>query len=118
MTFNPKIWFITGISRGLGRELASAALEQGDVVIGTCRSGESDIGAVPDRFQVFALDVTNHRDVVSVVTQAWQIGRRTLVVRDRLLDRMALWPIRSGKSKSQVANPDGILKQPENSVSP
>jgi len=25
----------------------------------------------------------------------------TLIVRDRLLDRMALWPIRSGKSKSQ-----------------
>ena len=25
----------------------------------------------------------------------------TLIVRDRLLDRMALWPIRSGKNKSQ-----------------
>jgi cytochrome b561 len=25
----------------------------------------------------------------------------TLIIRDRLLDRMALWPIRSGKSKSQ-----------------
>ena len=80
MTSNPKIWFITGISRGLGRELASAALEEGDVVIGTSRNGKSDIGAVPDRFHVFALDVTNHRDVVSVVTQAWQISRRVDVV--------------------------------------
>jgi NAD(P)-dependent dehydrogenase (short-subunit alcohol dehydrogenase family) len=43
-----KVWFITGISRGFGRELASAALEQGDVVIGTSRNGKSDIGAVPD----------------------------------------------------------------------
>jgi cytochrome b561 len=25
----------------------------------------------------------------------------TLIVRDRLLDRMALWPIRSGKNKIQ-----------------
>jgi catalase len=80
MTSNPKIWFITGISRGFGRELASAALEQSDVVIGTSRNGKSDIGAVPDRFHVFALDVTNHRDVVSVVTQAWQISRRIDVV--------------------------------------
>jgi NAD(P)-dependent dehydrogenase (short-subunit alcohol dehydrogenase family) len=32
-----KVWFITGVSRGFGRELASAALEQGDVVIGTSR---------------------------------------------------------------------------------
>ena len=80
MSSNPKIWFITGISRGFGRELASAALEQGDVVIGTSRNGKSDIGAVPDRFHVFALDVTNPQDVVSVVTQAWQIGGRIDVV--------------------------------------
>jgi NAD(P)-dependent dehydrogenase (short-subunit alcohol dehydrogenase family) len=75
-----KVWFITGLSRGFGRELASAALEQGDVVIGTSRNGKSDIGAVPDRFHVFALEVTNRQDVVSVVTQAWQIGGRIDVV--------------------------------------
>jgi len=32
-----KIWFITGISRGLGRALAEAALLRGDTVIGTSR---------------------------------------------------------------------------------
>lgn len=31
-------WFITGISRGLGRALASAALARGDTVVGTARS--------------------------------------------------------------------------------
>ena len=60
-TSNPKIWFITGISRCFGRELASAALEQGDVVVGTSRNGKSDISAVPDRLHVFGLDVTNRQ---------------------------------------------------------
>lgn len=32
------IWFITGVSRGLGRVLAQAALARGDVVAGTVRS--------------------------------------------------------------------------------
>jgi NAD(P)-dependent dehydrogenase (short-subunit alcohol dehydrogenase family) len=75
-----KVWFITGISRGFGRELALAAPEQGDVVIGTTRNGKSDIPVAPDRFHVFALDVTNRQEVVSVVTQAWQICGRIDVV--------------------------------------
>jgi NAD(P)-dependent dehydrogenase (short-subunit alcohol dehydrogenase family) len=32
------IWFITGVSRGLGRDLALAALARGDVVAGTVRA--------------------------------------------------------------------------------
>jgi NADP-dependent 3-hydroxy acid dehydrogenase YdfG len=32
-----KIWFITGISSGLGRALAQTVVEQGDFVIGTFR---------------------------------------------------------------------------------
>jgi NAD(P)-dependent dehydrogenase (short-subunit alcohol dehydrogenase family) len=68
-----KVWFITGISRGFGRELASAALKQGDLVIGTTRNGQSDISASPDRLRVFALDVTHSKDVDSVVTKAWQV---------------------------------------------
>ena len=34
-----KTWFITGIVRGLGRDLAQAALRCGDTVIGTTRDG-------------------------------------------------------------------------------
>ena len=32
-----KVWFITGTSRGFGREWAQAALERGDRVAGTAR---------------------------------------------------------------------------------
>jgi NAD(P)-dependent dehydrogenase (short-subunit alcohol dehydrogenase family) len=77
----PKVWFITGISRGFGRELALAAFGEGDVVIGTSRNGTSDIGAAPERFHVLALDVTRPGDVASVVEKAWGIlGRVDVVV--------------------------------------
>lgn len=36
-----KTWFITGIGRGLGRDLAQAALARGDTVIGTMRESAS-----------------------------------------------------------------------------
>lgn len=36
----PKIWFITGISSGLGKALAHAVLQQGDIVVGTFRKAE------------------------------------------------------------------------------
>ena len=32
-----RTWFITGVSRGLGRAIAKAALIEGDTVIGTVR---------------------------------------------------------------------------------
>ncbi|SEG69247.1 Short-chain dehydrogenase [Bryocella elongata] len=76
----PRVWFITGISRGFGRELASAALEQGDIVIGTTRKGSQDIDASSSRLHVFQLDVTQHRDVDSVIRQAWQINGRIDVI--------------------------------------
>ena len=69
----PKVWFITGISRGFGRELASAAIGQGDFVVGTTRSGESDQESSSGRLAVLALDVTHPQDVASVVAKAWQI---------------------------------------------
>ena len=45
MTQSSRIWFITGISRGLGRALAEEVRAHGDVVIGTTRDGTSDLGA-------------------------------------------------------------------------
>jgi len=42
MSIGPKIWLITGISRGFGRELAVALLARGDTVIGTTRDGTAD----------------------------------------------------------------------------
>ena len=36
-----KVWFITGTSRGFGREFALAALERGDQVAATARNTDS-----------------------------------------------------------------------------
>ena len=35
-----KVWFITGSSRGFGRELVRAALDTGDAVVATARRPE------------------------------------------------------------------------------
>lgn len=65
-------WFITGVSTGLGRAIASAALEAGHVVVGTVRNpdavaafealGEGAIGMV--------LDVTDAEAIKAVVDAA------------------------------------------------
>src|SRR5215469_14804790 len=74
----PKVWFITGISRGFGREVALAALAEGDYVIGTTRDGKSDVSS--DRLSVLALDVSGAKDVAAVVAKAWAIHNRIDVV--------------------------------------
>jgi len=68
---HPRVWFITGISRGFGRELALAALADGDSVIGTSRNGQSDLSS--NQLSVFALDVSRAADVSAVVEKAWAI---------------------------------------------
>jgi NAD(P)-dependent dehydrogenase (short-subunit alcohol dehydrogenase family) len=76
---SPRVWFITGISRGFGRELAMAALTDGDSVIGTTRTGESDLSS--NQLSVLRLDVSRAEDVSAVVTKAWTIhGRIDIVV--------------------------------------
>lgn len=54
-----KTWFITGISRGLGKALAEAVLARGDTVIGTVREGRPDIAAGTGTLHVLALDVAD-----------------------------------------------------------
>ena len=53
-----KTWLITGISRGLGKALAEAALARGDTVIGTVRQG-SGAGLGGERLHVLELDVAD-----------------------------------------------------------
>lgn len=64
---NSKNWLITGVSSGLGRTLAEAALAQGDRVIGTVRK-TTDAAAFealsPGRAMAVVLDVT-HADTVN-----------------------------------------------------
>jgi NAD(P)-dependent dehydrogenase (short-subunit alcohol dehydrogenase family) len=58
----PKTWLITVSSRGLGRELAKAALDSGDRVVATAwRPEQLDdlVQQYGDRIRTVALDVTN-----------------------------------------------------------
>src|SRR5262245_50317952 len=68
----PRVWFITGVSRGCGRQLAESAIAQGDLVIGTTRNGQTDITASPDQLRVLAMDVTRPAEVTAAVDEAWR----------------------------------------------
>jgi NAD(P)-dependent dehydrogenase (short-subunit alcohol dehydrogenase family) len=80
----PRTWLITGSARGLGREIAQAALEEGDQVVATARTPERLAGLVDqygDRVRAVALDVTDPvaaRDAVRVALDAF--GRLDVVV--------------------------------------
>ena len=66
MKSSPLVWFITGVSQGLGRELVRAALERGDSVIGTSRTPQKVAAAFPnnsERLLVLPMDL---KDSVSI----------------------------------------------------
>jgi NAD(P)-dependent dehydrogenase (short-subunit alcohol dehydrogenase family) len=68
-----KVWFITGTSRGFGREWAIAALERGDKVAATARNLESlaDLREqYGDAVLPIKLDVTDRAAVFAAVEQA------------------------------------------------
>ena len=79
-----KVWFITGTSRGFGREWAIAALERGDRVAATAR----DTATLADLVEKFgdallpiALDVTDRDADFAAVQQAHDhFGRLDIVV--------------------------------------
>ncbi|MFJ2393306.1 MULTISPECIES: SDR family oxidoreductase [unclassified Streptomyces] len=79
-----KIWFITGASRGFGREWAIAALERGDSVAATARdlSTLDDLAATyGERFLPLRLDVTDRDADFAAVRQAHErFGRLDVVV--------------------------------------
>jgi NAD(P)-dependent dehydrogenase (short-subunit alcohol dehydrogenase family) len=68
-----KKWFITGVSSGLGRALAAAALAAGDIVAGSVReaAARDEFDALqPDRAHAFIMDVTDHDAVARFVRAA------------------------------------------------
>ena len=79
-----KIWFITGASRGFGREWAQAALERGDKVAATARKPDDLnelINAYGDNFLPLTLDVTDRDADFAAVRQAHHhFGRLDVVV--------------------------------------
>ncbi|WP_067686106.1 SDR family oxidoreductase [Nocardia jejuensis] len=79
-----KTWFITGVSRGFGREWALAALERGDSVAGTARdlsTVDDLVTKYPDTFVPIQLDVTDRaQDFAAVEQAAERFGRLDVVV--------------------------------------
>ena len=67
-------WLITGTSSGFGRTLTELALERGDNVVATVRK-PSALGYLQERYEnrlrVSILDVTNPKEIVWVVDDAF-----------------------------------------------
>ncbi len=69
----PKTWFITGASRGLGADIAKAALRAGERVVATGRdrnSVSSAVGPDSDTVLTLALDVTDAGQAQTAVDAA------------------------------------------------
>jgi len=79
-----KVWFITGTSRGFGREWAIAALERGDKVAATARNTDTlaDLAEkYGDALLPIALDVTDRdADFAAVKAAHDHFGRLDIVV--------------------------------------
>jgi len=79
-----KTWFITGASRGFGREWAIAALERGDTVAATARDTSTLDDLVErfgDKLLPLQLDVTDREADFAAVAQAHErFGRLDVVV--------------------------------------
>jgi len=79
-----KTWFITGASKGFGREWAEAALERGDRVAATARDPrtlDELVNKYGDQVLPLQLDVNDHDADFAAVQQAAQhFGRLDVVV--------------------------------------
>jgi NAD(P)-dependent dehydrogenase (short-subunit alcohol dehydrogenase family) len=79
-----KVWFITGTSRGFGRDWAIAALERGDKVAGTARDAatlDDLVDRYGDALLPIRLDVTDHDGDLAAVKRAHDhFGRLDIVV--------------------------------------
>src|SRR5262245_23717265 len=79
-----KTWFITGAARGLGAEIAKAALRAGDRVVATGRSRASldaTLGPANERILLVELDVTDANQAKAAVkTSISRFGSIDLLV--------------------------------------
>jgi NAD(P)-dependent dehydrogenase (short-subunit alcohol dehydrogenase family) len=78
------IWFITGVSSGLGRHLAEQLLERGDRVAGTARRMDAVVDLATrytDRFWSRPLDLTDTPAIRRVANEAFaHFGRIEVIV--------------------------------------
>jgi NAD(P)-dependent dehydrogenase (short-subunit alcohol dehydrogenase family) len=79
-----KVWFITGTSRGFGRQFATAALERGDRVVATARNVDTLkdlVDTYGESVLTLALDVADRSAVGAAVASAYdRFGRLDVVV--------------------------------------
>lgn len=74
-------WFITGISRGLGRALAVAALNEGDTVVGTVRSGDFSLDHQRGALHVLQVDLAQDDATETCVAEAFErVGHIDVIV--------------------------------------
>ena len=71
-----KTWFITGVARGFGRDLAQAVLDRGDTVIGTFRAGKPDFDVGSGALHLLHLDLTDPATIDGVVAAAFSVTVR------------------------------------------
>src|SRR5688572_26290369 len=81
----PRIWFITGASRGLGLAIVEAALESGDSVAATARTPSQLAPIVErhgsDRVLALQLDVTKNEQVIETLNRTIEkFGRLDVLV--------------------------------------
>lgn len=70
MATAPRLWVITGVSSGFGRELARQALERGDRVVGTLRKPEQQAefeALAPGRAYARLLDLARSAEIAPLI---------------------------------------------------
>ena len=79
-----KVWFITGAGRGMGVDIAKAALDDGNAVVATGRRPEAveqALGGAQDDLLVVKLDITSPADAQAAVQAAVErFGRIDVLV--------------------------------------
>ncbi|MFV0129287.1 oxidoreductase [Streptomyces sp. HMX112] len=79
----PRVWFVTGASRGLGRAVTEAVLDAGDTVVATARRTaalDDLVERFGERVVPMALDVTDRAAVFATVAEAAERAGRIDVV--------------------------------------
>src|SRR5437867_10462879 len=82
-TSGKKVWFITGAGRGMGVDIAKAALAAGNAVVATGRNIDAVTKAIgeSDDLLVVKLDVTRSEDAKAAVAAAVErFGRIDVLV--------------------------------------